>query len=298
MEPRATRLQRRVLHLTAHPGVAYRALTYLGAGIFAFVSLFPLYLLLVLSVTPTAVVRETPLVPHTLSTSGFETALFVADWVQAITNSVVIATVSTVIVLSLGILAGYVLGRIEFVGRRPIGLAVVALAFFPPQAVAPPIIEFALTPPVVPGITIPDLYGTRAGIILPTSIMLLPMAIILFTLYFKQIPDDLEAAARIEGTTRLGALYWVVLPLSKPAIAAVACIVFIQVYNDYFWSAVLTGGQQSAPTIANQLNGLMAHPSLMNADYMAAASLVGLVPPLVAILFVTGRFDAWMGLWT
>lgn len=291
-------LQRRVLHLTANPSVAYRALTYLGAAIFTFVSLFPLYLTLVLSVTPTAVTREMPVVPRTLSTSGFSTALFVADWFQAITNSVIIATVSTGIVLSLGILAGYVLGRIEFVGRRPIGLTVVGLAFFPPQAVAPPIIELALTPPVVPGITIPDLYGTKAGIILPTSSMLLPMAVILFALYFKQIPDDLEAAARVEGATRLGALYHVVLPLSKPAIAAVGCIVFIQVYNDYFWSAVLTGGTESVPTISNQLNGLMAHPNMMNADYMAAASLIGLVPPLVVILFITGRFDAWMRLWT
>jgi multiple sugar transport system permease protein len=151
---------------------------------------------------------------------------------------------------------------------------------------------------VLPFVTIPDLYGTRTGIVLPTTAMLLPMGIILFTLYFRQIPDNLEAAARVEGATRIESLFYVVFPLSKPALAAVGFIVFIEVYNDYFWTSVLTGGTESVPTVATRLNGLMALPALTNANFIAAATLISLIPPLIVVLFLTGRFDYWMGLWT
>jgi multiple sugar transport system permease protein len=99
--------------------------------------------------------------------------------------------------------------------------------------------------------------------------------------FFAQIPDELEAAARVEGATRLGALRRVVLPLARPGVAAAGVLTFVQVYNEFFFSYLMTDGDPRhwAP-LAPFVYGLRYSEATLG----AAAAVLGLAPVALVLL--------------
>ncbi|MFC7136541.1 ABC transporter permease subunit [Halobaculum litoreum] len=163
-------------------------------------------------------------------------------------------------------------------------IATLCVAYFPPVAFVIPLFRLlsgALEVSVF-GVTAtsPDLFNTPAGPGIPLSGLTMPLAIFVLTTFFARIPDTLEDAARVEGTTRLGALVRVIVPLSRPGIATAAVLTFLQVYTEFFFSLLMTNGdpQDWAP-IVPVLRGLR----VANASFAAAAALVALVPVVVLL---------------
>jgi multiple sugar transport system permease protein len=138
------------------------------------------------------------------------------------------------------------------------------------------------------------LYNTPGGLLLPFSSLSLPLAIFILTTFYAQIPDGLEDAARVEGTTRLGALFRVIIPLSAPGVATAGVLTFIWVYNEFFFSFLMVNGevQNWAPIV----HGILGYQGQYAASYnlMAAASLVGVLP--IAILVVVAQEKIVSGL--
>jgi multiple sugar transport system permease protein len=117
----------------------------------------------------------------------------------------------------------------------------------------------------------------------------MPLSIFILTTFYGQIPDGLEDAARIEGTTRLGALFRVIIPLSAPGVATAGVLTFIAVYNEFFFSFLMNNGQPEnwAPLLAGILQLQRAGQFEATFNAMAAASIVGVLP--VAILVVIAQ---------
>jgi len=141
-------------------------------------------------------------------------------------NSFLIATVATWWrCCSSGAAAG-VFGRLQFRGRNAMLLLVLVTSFFPPAAFFIPLNRLFNTNIEVlrPLISAGSLYNTPYAIFIPLSAIFLPLSIFILMTFYSQIPDGLEDAARVEGTTRLGALFRVIVPLSaRPASRPPAC---------------------------------------------------------------------------
>jgi len=283
-----------------NPQKVYRAMFFVAAGFFLLTTLFPLYWLVVLALTPQDAMTNVGLLPN-----GFNPGAFVEVFQQIpfhwyVLNSFLLGLMTTAIVLVLASLAGYVFGRLEFPGRAPMMLLILAVSYFPPAAFLLPLFRLFtanvtfLTLPGGTEVTSPMLFNTPGALVLPYSALFLPLSIFILTTFYSQIPDGLENAARIEGTTRLGALFRVIMPLSAPGVATAGVLTFIAVYNEFFFGYLMTDGQAQnwAPVVWGILNFQGQYSDFYN--LMAAASIIGVLP--VAIIVVVAQEKIVSGL--
>jgi multiple sugar transport system permease protein len=112
--------------------------------------------------------------------------------------------------------------------------------------------------------------------------------------FIRALPIELIEAARVEGVTEIRIFWYVVLPLMRPAIAALSVLVFTFIWNDYFWAVVLTQGPGSQPVTA----GITSFNAQYRAMYhlMSAGSLVAAVPPVIMFFAMQKHFIAGLTL--
>jgi len=279
-----------------NPEKAYRSMFYVATIFFLFTTLFPFYWLLVLALTPNRAISNFgfPPVPNGFNPEVFITIFERLPFHLYVFNSFVLGIVTTVIVLVLASLAGYVFGRLEFPGRGPLMLLILAVSYFPPAAFVIPLFQLFTGNVTVFGVDSPVLFNTPGAMVLPFSALFMPLSIFILSTFYGQIPDGLEDAARIEGTTRLGALFRVIMPLSAPGVATAGVLTFISVYNEFFFSFIMTSGEATewAPIVW----GILGYQGQYTQSYnlMAAASIVGVLP--VAILVVVAQEKIVSGL--
>jgi multiple sugar transport system permease protein len=275
-----------------NPERVYRAMFYVITAFFLITTLFPFYWLLVLAVTP----QNAPvtLIPTQFDPSAFVDVFAAVEFARFMFNSLFLATVTTAFVLLIASLAGYVFGRLEFPGRQPLMLIVLAISYFPPAAFLLPL--FRLFTGNIPGLGFVELYNTPGSMILPFSALFMPLSIFILTTFYGQIPDGLEDAARVEGTTRLGALFRVIMPLSAPGVATAGVLTFIAVYNEYFFSSLMTNGEAAtwSPIVRGILQLQQAGQFEVTYGMMAAGSIIAVLP--VAILVVVAQEKIVSGL--
>ncbi|NEU58988.1 carbohydrate ABC transporter permease [Halorussus sp. MSC15.2] len=279
-----------------NPQKVYRAMFYVAMLFFLFTTLFPFYWLLVLALTPNEAITSFgfPPVPHGFNPEAFVTVFTKVPFHIYMFNSFVLGIATTVVVLILASLAGYVFGRLEFPGKGPLMLLILAVSYFPPAAFIIPLFRLFTGNVSVLGVSSPSLFNTPFAMILPFSALFMPLSIFILSTFYGQIPDGLEDAARIEGTTRLGALFRVIMPLSAPGVATAGVLTFISVYNEFFFSFLMTSGEARswAPIVWGILSYQGQYTQLYN--LMAAASIVGVLP--VAILVVVAQEKIVSGL--
>ena len=289
-----------------NPERVYRAMFYVATVFFLFTTLFPFYWLLVLALTPQNLLTNVGLVPNGFNPASFITVFERVPFHIFMFNSLVLGILTTVIVLLLASLAGYVFGRLRFPGKAPMMLAILAISYFPPAAFLIPLFELFTGNVEIPllGTSLvlgeqlflnsPDLFNTPWSMVLPFSALFMPLSIFILTTFYGQIPDGLEDAARIEGTTRLGALFRVIVPLSAPGVATAGVLTFISVYNEFFFSFLMNNGEASnwAPLVG----GILGLQGQFDTPYhlMAAASIIGVLP--VAILVIIAQEKIVSGL--
>jgi multiple sugar transport system permease protein len=289
-------LERWVGDSISDPGRAYKPMFWLVTIFFLFTTLFPFYWLLMVALTPEGQLQDVWLTPNGFNPGVFIEVFEILPFHRYMFNSFVIATVATVIVLLVASLAGYVFGRLSFPGKGPLMLLVLLVSFFPPAAFFIPLNDLFNTQISIlePVLSDGSIYNTPYALIIPLSAIFMPLAIFILTTFYSQIPDGLEDAARVEGTTRLGALFRVIIPLSAPGVATAGVLTFIGVYNEFFFSFLMTDGQPQnwAPILDGILGYQGQYQTLYNA--MAAASIIGVLP--MAILVVVAQEKIVSGL--
>ena len=272
-----------------NPKRVYRAMFYVAAIFFLFTTLFPFYWLIVLALTPNDLIINMGLVPRGANLEVFLTLFQRLPLHRYMLNSFIIAVITTSIVLVLGSLAGYAFGRIEFRGRRPLMLVVLAVSYFPPAAFLLPLFRLFTGNISVFGVSSPVVFNTPAALVTPMTALYMPLSVFILTTFYSQIPDGLEDAARVEGMTRLGALFRVIMPLSAPGVATAGIMTFISVYNEFFFSFMMTDGQVSnwAPVVF----GILGYQGQYSQFYnlMAAASVIGVLPVVVLVVVAQER---------
>jgi multiple sugar transport system permease protein len=196
-------------------------------------------------------------------------------------NSLIITLPSVAGVLVLSTLTGYVLSRHRFPGARLMFALFVGGNFLPAQIMMIPVRDLMVTL---------GLYDTYLALILFHTAFQTGFATLFMRNFIAALPDELFQAARAEGASPYQTLRYVVVPLVRPALAALAILTFTFVWNDYFWAIVLTQSDAVKPVTAG-LNNLRGEwVSAWN--LVAAATIMVAVPPVTMFFLMQRHFIA------
>jgi multiple sugar transport system permease protein len=139
-----------------------------------------------------------------------------------------------------------------------------------------------------------NLYDTKIGLILFHIAFQTGFCTLFMRNFIRALPYELIEAARVEGVAEWRIFWFVVLPLMKPALAALAVLIFTFIWNDYFWAIVLTQGPNAQPVTA----GITSFNSQFVAQYhlMSAGSIVAAIPPVAMFFLMQRHFIAGLTL--
>jgi ABC-type glycerol-3-phosphate transport system permease component len=195
-------------------------------AVFVLASLFPFYWIVVTSLKTQAQIAKgtTSLLPGTVTFSNYVDDFTQQDFITPLLNSILVAACVTLISVILATMAGYALSKTRIRGKTAILGFILLGAFFPLLAMVGPL--FILYRHI-------GLLNTYPGLIIACLIYTLPLATWLLTNYFAQIPKELEEAAVMDGTSRIQALYKVIMPVAMPGVFTVTILSFILAWNDF-----------------------------------------------------------------
>lgn len=179
-----------------------------------------------------ALVQMPPRLTMDLDLSGYARLVTDHAWQGAAVVSITIAVLGTLIALGVALLAGYPLARFRIRGGSVLLLVLLATMLIPPIALAIPVLFLVIDL---------GIRDTVLGLVLINAAFWSPILIWLVRGAFMGVPVELERAARIDGCSRLGAIFRVSLPAAAPVIAAATAIVFIGIWNDFVFAAVVGG---------------------------------------------------------
>jgi len=220
-------------------------------------------LLVVLSIAPILWVLKMSIVP--------KAELFASP--PPLLNSVLIAGSATFACLLLGAPAAYAFARLRFRFRTFLMTGILALAFFPAVAViAPLFIEFKTF----------QLLNSYWAVIITDTVFVLPLTVWIMSAFFRQLPRELEDAAKVDGASTLHAFRKVILPIAAPGVATAAIIAFIVTWNEFLFANTFLFDSDHWPSTVVIPNFATTHA----VDYgaQAAAALVITVPIALVVL--------------
>jgi trehalose/maltose transport system permease protein len=209
--------------------VVGRVLFYILLAIITIYLVFPFYWAIRSSITPDNQLFTTPVAywPDAPTLINYQLVLSSPNFLQALANSAVVATVVTLLSLAIGVLAAYAMGRFRFRGRLPVMYLILAMTMFPTIAVLPALFE---------RVSQFGLYNTLWSLILTYLIFTLPFTVWVLVSFFAQMPKDLEEAAYVDGCSPFQTLYLVMLPLISPALVTTGLLAFIAAWNEFLFA--------------------------------------------------------------
>jgi multiple sugar transport system permease protein len=246
-------------------------------------ALLPVAWLVSLSLKPAGDLGDGRFFPRAISLEHYVAVFRDPQFPAALLNSLGVGLIATLIAVIVATLAAYAIVRLRFPGRRLVLVAALAVAMFPPIAIVGPLFDLW---------RLLGLFDTWAGLVIPYMTLTLPLAIWTISAFFRELPWELERAARVDGATRLGAFRHVILPLAAPGVFASAILVFIFAWNDFLFAASLTSTQASRTVPAAIAFFTGSSRFEQPTGSLAAASVVVTIPVVLLILVFQRRIVA------
>lgn len=258
---------------------AYKVLRVVGLAFFTAITVFPLYTVVVSSIKPLGDVRSSfRWIPSRVTLAPYADIWQTIPLARYFLNSLLIALGATTISVFVAILAAYAVSRYGFFGRGAFSLTVLSTQMFPGILFLLPLFVIYVNLERAFGV---QLYGSYAGLIITYLTFALPFSIWMLVGYFNSIPRELEQAAMVDGTTALGALFRILVPVSMPGIVAVAIFAFMTAWGEVLFASVLT--DDATRTLAVGLRNY-ANQSNVYWNQLMAASIVVSIPVVAGFL--------------
>ncbi len=219
-----------------------------------------------------------PLLPSRLTLGHYEAVLASGLFGRVVLNSLVVAGGATLLALAFGSAAAFALAKLRMRHHGVILGVVLATSMFPPIATVSPLYLI---------IDALGLRDTRSALVLVYASFALPMAVWVLTHFMRQVPDDLYAAARVDGASDLQAFVRVMLPLAAPGLVATGLLVFIVSWNEFLYALTFTATERSRtiPVAIALFPGLHEVPW----GEIAGASLLVTLPIVLLVLLFQRR---------
>jgi multiple sugar transport system permease protein len=262
-----SKLQRKILRAS---------IVYLGLAFFIVIMLFPFYWMVITSIKPDVELylsKENPLWVFNPTLQHYLYLFQKTPFVTWLTNSLIVAIVSTSVSLFVGTIAAYALARLRFRGAQAIGVAIFITYLVPTTLLFLPLAYI---------IRNLGLYDNPVALMITYPTFLVPFCTWLLMGYFKGIPKDLEECATVDGATRIQALIHIVLPLMLPGLVSAGLFAFTMSWNEFIYALTFT----QSDSVKTLPVGLVAQLVLGDVYFwgsLMAGALLGSVP--IAILY-------------
>ncbi len=237
-----------------------------------FVALFPIALILMNSFKERKSIFRAPWLPPTPETFdliGYEKVISRSNFGLYFTNSIVVTVGAMFLILLLGAMAAYALSEYKFRGNAILGLYLAIGIMIPIRLGTVSILRLVVAM---------NLVNTLTALVLVYTAMGLPLAIFILTSFMTQVPRELKEAARIDGASEYR-IFWLILPLVRPAIATVAVFTMIPIWNDLWFPLILAPGESTKTVTLGAQQFLGQFVSDWNA--VLASLTLAMVPVLI-----------------
>lgn len=257
-----------------------RVLFYAVVVLFLVAVLLPIYYIFLTAFVSGSRLFETPLnyFPSDVSLQRFWDIFGSLPIGRYLLNTLFLSTVSAVIALAVSFLAAYAIARIDFPGANLILLGLLASSMLPPAATIIPLFQMYRQL---------NLLDTLHGLLLLYVSALLPVTVWVLVSFIRQIPHEIEDAARVDGAGLFAVLWHIVLPMVRPGVATMFVINFILSWNEFFTPLIFAGGPGSK-VISMALTEAQAIGSssqfFLNWGNMAAVAILATIPVFVVTL--------------
>ena len=259
----------------------YTVLVYTGVTVVSAVILAPFLWMVLASVTPQRILIARPLrwIPDQLDWSRYEQifrggARSVGETFRAaMVNSLVVASVTVALAMVVGTLGAYAFARLRFRFRGGVLMLFLASYMLP---------QIALLIPLYLILSSVGLLDNRLGLIVVDLAIVVPFVLWILSNYFLTIPEELEDAARVDGTTRLGALWRIVLPSARPGLFAAIMFSFLLAWDEFMYALIFTStnASKTLPVAISEFSGRYT----TDFGLVAAGGFLAALPALVVAI--------------
>lgn len=255
----------------------------LGMAVFLIVVIFPFYWQVVTSFKDSRDISLMPteLWPSRFSLEFFESVFVNHNFAMYLKNSIVVAVGAMAITILLAFPAAYAFSRINFKFKKFVKNFILLSNMFPIIAIVTPM--FIIFKNL-------KLINTYAGLIVPSVIITLPMAIWTLIAFIEKLPYELEEAAQVDGCNLFQSIVRIILPLTAPGLFTTAIIAFITAWNEFMFALILVTRDEmrTVPVAISMFPGQFTVPW----GDMAAASIVATVPIVIVVLICQKKIVA------
>ena len=221
------------------------------------------------------VVRDFRFLPASLTFDNYVTLWERSGYPNLLLNSAIVTGMTVLMSLTIGTVASYSISRYRFRGRSGLMIFYLVIRMFPFTLLLIPL--FIMLRNL-------GLFDSHFGLALTYTTFLLPLCVWMLKGFFDGIPPDLEEASRVDGSTRLGALMRIVLPLARQGIAATTVFIAIGAWNEYVWALLLTtaDGARTWPVGLQLMVGEFQMPW----GVLSASGIISIIPIIIGFAIV------------
>lgn len=250
-------------------------------------TIFPIYWMVKssLTVNEEMYVARPPLFSQTITFDHYIDLIFNTPFMHNVWNSVVIAGLTTVLCLAIGLLGSYAMTRLKYPGRSFFRNSII-ISYLMPTAV--------LLVPMYVFVSSMGFYDNKYALLIIYPTFVVPYCCYMLISYFKAIPYALEEAALIDGCSRMQTLWYIIMPIALPGIAVVATFAFTMAWNEYLYAMIMTtSNAQKTATVA--ISGFKFADSAIWGRIMSASVVCSLPVTLIYILaqsmLISGKYE-------
>ncbi len=244
-------------------------LRFVAAAVVVVNGFFPAVWILLTSLKREVELVQKPITwwPHNPTLHNYVQAFTDQPLLRYLANSFIVASLATIFSLLVAACAAYAIARLNLKHRQLILTAIVASSMFPLVTLLVPIFETMRTL---------NLLNTYTALVLPYVVLNLPICTLVLVSFFQSIPKDLENAAMIDGCTRLGTLWRVVIPLAAPGVMTAGILAFVNAWDEFLLALSLnsSAAMRTLPVGITLYQGEFAFPW----PIISAALIVAIVP--------------------
>jgi multiple sugar transport system permease protein len=246
-------------------------------------TLFPIWWLVALAFKAPTTLTDGSFWPNQWSWANFSGIFHGTAFVEPLLNSIGIGLISTVISVVLGTMAAYAIARLKFPGKRLLIGVSLLIAMFPLISLVNPLFNIE---------RVLGLFNTWPGLIIPYLAFSLPLAIYTLSAFFREIPWDLEKAAKVDGASQRQIFLNVIAPLALPGIATTSILVFMFAWNEFLLAISLTStnAARTAPAAMGFFTGVSQFTFPIGS--IAAAAVIITIPIVIFVMIFQRRIVA------
>ena len=268
----------RIMRTTATYGILMIALLW---------TIFPIYWMIKssLTVNEEMYVARPPLFSNVITFDHYIDLIYNTSFMHNVWNSFVIAAITTIICLAIGILGSYAMTRLKYPGRSFFRNSIIISYLMPTAVLFVPMYVFVRTL---------GFYDNKYALLIIYPTFVVPYCCYMLISYFKAIPYALEEAALIDGCNRLQTLWYIIMPIALPGIAVVATFAFTMAWNEYLYAMIMTTSNvQKTATVA--ISGFKYADSAIWGRIMSASVVCSLPVTLLYIvaqsMLISGKYE-------